>query len=64
MLIPESMALYFLGGAIFGAAATFIVLFLIGLLYRLDFDDAHFYADEIEFDKPKTKLSLVTKQGG
>lgn len=50
MLIPEAMALYFLGGAVFGMIATLIILFLIGLLYRLDFDDAHFYADEVDFE--------------
>lgn len=50
MLIPETEALYFLGGAAFGVFATLIIMFLIGLLFRLDFDDAHFYADEIDFE--------------
>ena len=64
MLIPESMALYFLGGAAFGVIATLVILFLIGLLFRLDFDDASFYADEVDFEKPKPKLSVVVKKGG
>jgi hypothetical protein len=62
MLIPESMAVYFLGGAAFGAFAALFILFLIGLLYRLDC--VHFYADEVDFEKPKPKLSVVVKKGG
>ena len=57
VLIPKSMALYFLGGAVFGMVATLIIIFLIGLLYRLDFDDAHFYADEVDFNKNSPEAS-------
>lgn len=50
MLIPETMALYFLGGVAFGVFATLFIVFLLGLLFRLDLDDDHFYADEIDFE--------------
>ena len=60
MLIPETMTFYFLAGAVFGAFAALFILFLIGLLYRLDCP--HLYADEIEFEKPKTKLSLIVEK--
>ena len=56
-MIPESMALYFLAGAVFGAFAALFFLFLIGLLYRLDsMNSEHLCADEVDFEKKPPEI--------
>lgn len=58
-MIPESMALYFLAGAVFGAIAALFFLFLIGLLYRLDsMNSEHLCADEVDFDSERKPAEI------